>query len=271
VDKEQELLLKIEELQNQIKMLKERERFLLQREKFYIHDLQRAKSIQGNFLPSPIDTFPLVDFEYFYTQQFGVGGDFFDVYKIDEHCFGVYIADVSGAGVSGSLLTIFLQENFDKKEKSPARALANLRTKYQKLSLGEESYITIFSMVFDIKNKTFYFCNGGHNQRSLLKEQNSLLCISCSGQPIGNWNMQYEYADHFGTFEKGDKLVLFTDGFADMKNVKGEHYGERLAEAVMKSPSGLREMLNFIANDFVSFCGKEKLTDDFTLLVLDIL
>ena len=170
------------------------------------------------------------------------------------------------------MLTIFLKENFDKKTKSPAEALKKLQAKYRQLSLPEESYITIFAMVFDTKNKTFYFCNGGHNQPTLLKEKNSMLCISSSGKPIGNWQMTDNYADHIGSFEKGDKVVFFTDGLTDMKNQKGEFYGvQKIEDVVQKAPNSLREMINFIANDFLSFCGDSRLSDDFTLLILDIL
>lgn len=234
-------------------------------------DIEKAQDIQSRLLPSPLDVFSLCDFIYLYQQQFRVGGDFFDIYKIDDHTFGAYIADVSGSGVSGGLITVFLSDNLDKTTKSPARALYRLNEKFRDLDMGEESYITIFAMVFDKSMGTIRYCNGGHNQPAILKRGSEIRTFECDGAPISNWGIDFQYKDYALQYRKGDKLVLYTDGVADIKNSEGEPFGlDRIVESVREAPDDMNLILNHLAGDVKDFYGKEKVTDDITLLVLDL-
>ena len=237
----------------------------------FARDLEKAQDIQSRLLPSPMDVFSLCDFTYVYRQQYRVGGDFFDVYKIDDHTFGAYIADVSGAGVSGGLITVFLSDNLDKTTKSPAHALTRLNEKFRELDMGEESYITIFSMVFDKSMGTIRYCNGGHNQPAILKRGNEIRTFECDGAPVCNWGIDFRYKDYALQYRKGDKLVLYTDGVADIKNSEGEPFGQaRIVESVRNAPDDMNLVLNRLAGDVKDFYGKEKVTDDITFLVLDL-
>lgn len=236
-----------------------------------VRDIEKAQDIQSRLLPNPMDVFSLCDFIYLYQQQYRVGGDFFDIYKIDDHTFGAYIADVSGSGVSGGLITVFLSDNLDKTTKSPARALYRLNEKFKDLDMGEESYITIFAMVFDKEMGTIRYCNGGHNQPAILKRGEEIRTFECDGAPISNWGIDFRYKDYALQYRKGDKLVLYTDGVADIKNSEGEPFGlERIVESVREAPNDMNLILNHLAGDVKDFYGKEKVTDDITLLVLDL-
>ena len=239
--------------------------------RYFARDLQKAKDIQARLLPNPMDVFSLCDFIYLYQQQYRVGGDFFDIYKIDDHTFGAYIADVSGSGVSGGFITVFLSDNMDKTDKSPARALAHLNEKFRELDMGEESYITIFAMVFDKNMGTIRYCNGGHNQPAVLKRGSEIRTFECEGAPISNWGIDFEYKDYALQYRKGDKLVLFTDGVADIQNSEGEAFGiDRICEAVSEAPDEMNIILNHLGSKLKDFYGKEKVTDDITILVLDL-
>ena len=239
--------------------------------KYFARDLQKAKDIQARLLPNPMDVFSLCDFIYLYQQQYRVGGDFFDIYKIDDHTFGAYIADVSGSGVSGGFITVFLSDNMDKTDKSPARALSHLNEKFRELDMGEESSITIFAMVFDKNMGTIRYCNGGHNQPAILKRGSEIRTFECDGAPISNWGLDFTYKDYALQYRRGDKLVLFTDGVADIKNSEGEPFGvERICEAVAECPDEMNIILNHLGSEVKDFYGKERVTDDLTILVLDL-
>ena len=164
-----------------------------------------------------------------------------------------------------------MSDNLDKTTKSPARALYRLNEKFKDLDMGEESYITIFAMVFDKEMGTIRYCNGGHNQPAILKRGEDIRTFECDGAPISNWGIDFCYKDYALQYRKGDKLVLYTDGVADIKNSEGEPFGlERIVESVREAPNDMNLILNHLAGDVKDFYGKEKVTDDITLLVLDL-
>ncbi len=236
-----------------------------------IKDLAKAKSIQSSFLPDKNPLRNLCDFTYFYRQEFQVGGDFFDVYPIDDHTYGCYIADVSGAGMSGGMLTVFLRDNFDRKLKSPALALSLLSHKFNELKIAEESYITIFSIVVNRKRNRLAYCNAGHNQPMFYRKGDGRV-LSCftEGKPVCNWYEDSDYEDSYIDFEPGDTLALFTDGISDLTNTKGRVYGEERIRLLMERNLDIYQTLREAQHSLLTFNhGKSQMSDDLTLLLLE--
>ena len=92
-----------------------------------------------------------------------LGGDFVDIFRIDDSHIGVYIADVSGHGVQASLLTVFLRSAVNKKLLSPSRALEELFYEFNKSKLDREMYITMFYSIIDLDDRTMLYSNAGLN------------------------------------------------------------------------------------------------------------
>ena len=236
-----------------------------------IKDLAKAKSIQSSFLPDKYELRNLCDFTYFSRQEFQVGGDFFDVYPIDDHTYGCYIADVSGAGMSGGMLTVFLRDNFNKTLKSPALALSLLSHKFNELKIAEESYITIFSIVVNRKLNRLAYCNAGHNQPMFYRRQSGEV-LSCftEGKPVCNWYEDSDYDDSYIEFNRGDTFALFTDGISDLTNTKGRVYGEERIRRLMERNLDIYQTLREAQQSLITFNhGRSEMSDDLTLLLVE--
>src|SRR5438132_13448650 len=67
-------------------------------------------------LPQSLPDLPPARFAVHYRPSGRVGGDFYDVFRLDEDHIGFYVADVMGHGVTASLLTIFLKKAVKAKE-----------------------------------------------------------------------------------------------------------------------------------------------------------
>lgn len=236
-----------------------------------IKDLAKAQSIQSSFLPDKYALRNLCDFTYFYRQEFQVGGDFFDIYPIDEHTYGCYIADVSGSGMSGGMLTVFLRDNFDKTLESPAQALSLLGRRFNELKIAEESYITIFSIVVNRELNRLTYCNAGHNQPMFYRRQSGEV-LSCftEGKPICNWYEGSDYEDSYIEFNRGDTFALFTDGIPDLTNTKGGVYGEERIRKLMERNLDIYRTLREAQQSLITFNhGRSELSDDLTLLLVE--
>src|SRR5438445_131724 len=79
-------------------------------------ELELAQRIQASFLPQTLPQVPHVRFAVHYLLCGRVGGDFYDVFRLDERHVGFYVADAMGHGVPASLLTIFVKKGVKTKE-----------------------------------------------------------------------------------------------------------------------------------------------------------
>ena len=79
-------------------------------------ELELAQRIQTSFLPQQLPAIPHAQFAVHYQLCGRVGGDFYDVFRLDERHIGFYIADAMGHGVPASLLTIYVKKGVRAKE-----------------------------------------------------------------------------------------------------------------------------------------------------------
>src|SRR5262249_7086881 len=79
-------------------------------------ELELARRIQRSFLPQALPATPPLRFAVHYRPCEHVGGDFYDVFRLDEDHVGFYVADAMGHGMPASLLTIFIKKGVRAKE-----------------------------------------------------------------------------------------------------------------------------------------------------------
>ena len=180
-------------------------------------ELQTAKNIQQRLLPAG-KWAGGKKYAYLYLPCRDIGGDLPDVYTAENSAFGV-IADVSGKGVSAGMLSAFVKAAYDKKALSPAQAIANLSVKFRELNLDERNYITVAAVRIDGNSVTYSMA--GHNVPILLKTGSGITRIMLNSPPVSTWFDNPAYFDDSITYEKGDILVLLTDGVTECRNDRG--------------------------------------------------
>ena len=227
-------------------------------------ELQTAKSIQQRLLPAG-KWAGGKKYSYMYIPCRDIGGDLTEVYSRNNSALGV-IADVSGKGISAGMLTAFVKAAYDKTAESPARALSNLSAKFRELNLDERNYITLAAVRID--KDTVTYSMAGHNVPILLKTKSGITRIMLNSPPVSNWFDNPAYFDDTIAYEKGDILVLLTDGVTECKNGRGEMFG---ADGAIKTLSYSRTADDFIKNlehNLKNFCNN--LNDDITAIAFDL-
>ena len=74
-------------------------------------ELRLAARLQSDFLPRTLPTLGPAAFDVFFRPASQVSGDIYDVFHLDEHHLGFFIADAVGHGMPAALLTIFLNRS----------------------------------------------------------------------------------------------------------------------------------------------------------------
>lgn len=178
------------------------------------HDLEMAKKLQLQLLPSNIKS-PHLDFAYAYEPCEELSGDMVNIFQVDKNHIGIYIADVAGHGVSASMLTIFIISTLNKKTRSPASALYRLFKQFNDGDLDKDLYITIFYGIYNANTQEFTYSNAGHNCIPLIISDDGVQKLYSPGTPISNWVEKPSYYDSTVSLNGGNKLFLYTDGITD--------------------------------------------------------
>ncbi|MEX0321828.1 MAG: SpoIIE family protein phosphatase [Puniceicoccaceae bacterium] len=239
-------------------------------------DLGLAEEIQNMLLPGKLPQLDKLEIASIYKPAQKVGGDMYDVFELGENRIGISIADVSGKGIPASLLMAICQSNlrhFARIMESPAEVLKSLN----EVLIGElrpEMFVTIVYAVLDLGSDTLTLARGGHELPIIVHSGAgaSPEFIKTEGMALGMVpdNIFSEAIEDASVpFNKGDILVLYTDGVTEAVNLEGIEFGNsRLSDVVdslkSRKPKGIA---NGIEDRITLFSNKTGQADDLTLVL----
>jgi sigma-B regulation protein RsbU (phosphoserine phosphatase) len=181
-------------------------------------ELILAKRIQESFLPQSLPQLPRVRFAVKYRPCGHVGGDFYDVFRLDEKHVGFYVADAMGHGVPASLLTIFVKKGVRAKEitdKSyrlvpPQEVLQRLNRDLIDQALSDTPFITMIYGLYNYADGTLQCARAGHPYPLYIPAQGPPRFWQAEGGLLGVYDTHYSVETR--QLQVGDKLLLYTDG-----------------------------------------------------------
>lgn len=228
-----------------------------------------AVALQENFL-SPLPQVEGLDLGLVMQPAFApeqVGGDFSDVFLIDDSLVAVLIGDVAGKGIRAAGLTERVRSAvraFSTVDSSPAFILR----KTNQLLLRRETegeFVTAFLLVLDKETGRATYASAGHPPPVVVNACACRLLDVSFGIPLGAFNE--DYLDAHQTFASDDCLVFYTDGVTEAR-LAGELFGEaRLIEAVARlRECSAQELAEGLRDEAAAFAGR--LGDDLEVLAL---
>ncbi|RJQ53181.1 MAG: PAS domain S-box protein [Actinobacteria bacterium] len=199
-----------------------------------------------------------------------VGGDFYDVFELDEGLVGVLIGDVAGKGVEAAGLTETVRSavrTLAIMNASPAFVLERVnRPLLREMAPGQ--FVTAAFAVIDLRVKEILLSNAGHPP--------AIVCVkgekTCSGiGPAGDLPLglfEGAYGESRLRFEEGASIILFTDGLSEVRRGQ-EFFGEdRVLEVVSSQKTeGIQELVDGLVKSAGEFSG-ERFTDDLAVVGL---
>jgi sigma-B regulation protein RsbU (phosphoserine phosphatase) len=205
-----------------------------------------------------------------------VGGDFFDFYEISDAIAAFLIADVSGKGIPAALFTGTVK-NILRAEQKTNYEPVSLFSGSNMLICSESEYgmfVTAFYVIIDENGRKIFFSSAGHNEQMLVKRNGAeVVSLKTSGKPLGISD-NARYSGGSVEYEKGDILLLFTDGLVealDGEDMDIEEGFRKLGEIVVNNinESGER-LLNIIRNAVRENSMNAELADDLTVLIIQL-
>ncbi len=184
-------------------------------------ELATAKRIWEHILSIPPIYTSLIRFETFFKPSSQLGGDFYDIIQIDDVHVGIIIADVSGHGVSASLITSMLKMIIEFAPKDPHRIddmISYLNMLILKV-LPEDQYITLFFGIIDTRNYTIQYINCGHPFPLVFDDKNNTIeVLKGLTFPLGTKrNISYSEIMRKVQLPESCKLLFYTDGLLTFK------------------------------------------------------
>jgi sigma-B regulation protein RsbU (phosphoserine phosphatase) len=236
-------------------------------------DLRMASRLQASFLPQTLPEVGPVRFAVSYRPWGQVGGDFYDVIRLDEHHVGFYVADAMGHGVPASLLTVFLKKAVQLKEVAnshyrllpPEEVLARLNRDLIAQGLAELPFITMVYGLLDCRDGRLRYARAAHPYPLYLPADGPPEQWHSSGTLLGIFEAEYPVLQR--SLHPGDKLLIYTDGMPKDDAAVGP--SGLLIKAVAEY-RGL-PVAAFVERVSAVLLNGQPLTDDFTLLALEIL
>jgi sigma-B regulation protein RsbU (phosphoserine phosphatase) len=243
-------------------------------------DLSLASGIQQMLLPHDIPSFNGLDLDARYQAAQKVSGDFYDFFPLSATRLGIAVADVSGKGIPASLLMAICRTNLRQiasRWDSPAAALVELnRVLSRDMKAG--TFITLLYAVIDTEQNTVTFARAGHElplfaRRDRTSGMAGANFVGSEGMPLGlvpDEVFVSAIQDRAEPFERGDALVLYTDGLTEAPNEEEKEFaGSRLADAVRSLQSrNAKEMNDGILESVRRFAGEGPQRDDLTLVTV---
>lgn len=203
-------------------------------------ELDIARGMQQSVLPRTFPPFGAFEIDARMTPAREVGGDFYDVFKIDERRLGLVVADVSGKGVPAAffmLISRTLMKAVGTQGEAPAAALARLN---ELLAADNEQmmFVTLFYGVLERDSGRLDFANAGHNPPLVRRADGRVEWLEAAGGIALAVMPGLDYEQGSAILEPGDALLLYTDGVTEAVDSAGELFGEARLEATLAAAAG---------------------------------
>lgn len=237
-------------------------------------ELRHVAQIQRSLLPARLPEIPGVDMAVSYRTAARAGGDYYDIFRLDDTRWGFLIADASGHGTPAAVQMAILRtimHAHSREYEDPARLLcyAN-RHLCDQAEINGGFFITAFYGVLNTKCGTLHYACAGHNPPFRIDRSGRAAELDeAQALPLAVSN-ETEYIEATAKLASGDTLLLYTDGITEAMNESGEMYGrDRLLSCVHEKVPNAQHIIDCVVHKLLGFTGETTvLQDDRTLLAL---
>ncbi|MEX1054846.1 MAG: GAF domain-containing SpoIIE family protein phosphatase [Rhodothermales bacterium] len=235
------------------------------------HELEIAAAIQRKLLPSSSPHIPNFEIAGRSKPCQEIGGDFYDFISLPEGNFGFALGDVAGKGIPASLLMATVRTAL-RVQAENVYAMREVVGKVNRAVYEDtrpEEFITLFYGVLNAESRGLTYVNAGHNTAAVIRGD-KIISMEPSGPPLAilpDLLAGEETLD----LQKGDVLVVFSDGYPDAPGTQGESFGEERVLDVLRNNRELstEEMIDQLEAAVEQFmAGSPEYCDDRTVVVI---
>lgn len=272
-------------------------------------EVEIAAEVQAQLFPRRVPDLLTVTISADCRAARGVAGDYYDYIEIAPGLVALTLGDVSGKGISASLVMSNLQaalraqatilaERLEVAERAVAvsaggggsssgsskllahvvadadmdgavsRMSANINEQLC-LSTDSNRFATLFLAIYEERTRTLRYTNAGHNAPLLVRAGGTVERLVTGGVMVGAFDWA-NYEEASVRLQKGDLLLIFSDGITEAESADGEEYGEeRLMKfAIKHRRMPADELQRAIFGEIEEWSGTRERNDDQTLVIV---
>jgi serine phosphatase RsbU (regulator of sigma subunit) len=231
-------------------------------------DLEMSRRIHRGFLPRTLPNVHQTVFSVCYRPRSRIGGDFYDVIRLDEEHVGIYVADAMARGLpASSLLSIYVKKSLRLKEITgrsyrlvpPNEVLNGLNRELVALGLPEPPFVTMLYLQLNCRDGVVSFARASHPLPLYVPASGDLGYWSASGTLLGVF--EAEFPIERKQLQPGDKLIVCSDGVLADNPAPGQ---DLLLETVAKyRDQPLQSFLDQVSREMLL---ASRNSEDFTMI-----
>jgi sigma-B regulation protein RsbU (phosphoserine phosphatase) len=239
-------------------------------------DLETAQEIQRILLPESCPDLPGFTLSATNLPAQRVSGDYYDFLRIDDHHWGLVIADVSGKGVPASLIMAMCRTVMRTQAAgclSPSEVLKKAnRILYP--DIREDMFITLAYVVVDLREGILRVAKAGHDAPLLCKDRfQTVETLQSPGMALGIDSGEVfdsVIQDLTIPLQPGDTLLIYTDGVNEAVDPDGQEFGRDQVKTALKAaaPEGVDAVVHNLVERVGRFAAGAPQNDDITLVCL---
>jgi PAS domain S-box-containing protein len=230
-----------------------------------------AETLQESMLSMP-ETVPGIDFAHRYrsaTQAARVGGDFYDLFEIEDGRIVVLIGDIAGHGIEAAVATSMVKNTIRAHalDHASTTQIMERTNEIVRLQMEPGHFATACLSVLDPRTGNLSYCNAGHPPTLVKTARGPVVALTEHATVLGVVP-DVHYPEGKTRMRPGDVLVMYTDGVIEARRDGGLFGEERLVELLTEAPAAEpARVVDRIYADVVSYARNE-LSDDVALLAL---
>ena len=235
-------------------------------------ELELAAEMQTLLVPTKWPADNDVDVTAYYQPHHEVGGDYYDVFSVDEERLVFCMADVSGKGIAAAFLMSNFQANvraiFQYEPDDLEGTVMRLNKRVMENARGEK-YITMFAGVYYRTTREFRYVNCGHNPPVLTSADGTSNQLMLGSVGLGMFHDIPSIESGVEKVQRGSTLVCYTDGLVEQENEEGIPFGMQRMEDIICERRGMpvTTIQAALLDEVETFRGDEPRFDDTALLV----
>lgn len=200
-----------------------------------------------------------------------VAGDFYDFFKIDDDNIGFVIGDVSGKGITASLIMVkamTLIQDYAIHFEDLSDVFYEVNNLLCEGNV-ENLFVTCWLGKINFKTKKLSYVNAGHNP-PLIKQNENFEYYNINPGVVLAAMEDMPYETNELQLKSGDAIILYTDGITEANYNYNDFYGEeRLKDILNKHKNDdLEKIITSVKKDIDDFCENQEQFDDTTMFAI---
>jgi CHASE2 domain-containing sensor protein/serine phosphatase RsbU (regulator of sigma subunit) len=239
-------------------------------------EVDAARRIQMGLLPDPREVQgddARVRIAALLEPARSVGGDFYDLFRLDERRLFLAVADVSGKGLPAALFMAAVKSQLKSAALRGGSAGEILARAQQEMAHEnpEHLFVTVLAGVLDLETGELEHANAGHEAAFARVPDGVPERFAASGGPPLCVIDDYVYPTGKRTLARGEWLCVVTDGVTEAMNPRREFFGaERLRATLtwLGDATDPAQVVAKVREDVQRFAAGAEPSDDITLVAL---